>query len=143
MQYTCVETIEAPRDRVVALFDDPNNLKAWQEGLVSFTHVSGEPGTPGATSEIVYQMGKRRLEMVETIELRDLPGRFVAVYEAKGVWNRNENVFDDDNGATVWTINSEFRCSGFLKVLAWLTPSMFSKQTRKMMRDFRTFVESA
>ena len=44
MKYTREIVIELPRDRVIELFDDADNLSKWQEGLQSFEHVSGEPG---------------------------------------------------------------------------------------------------
>ena len=42
MKYTCKLVINLPRERVVELFDDPDNLPRWMEGLQSFEHLSGE-----------------------------------------------------------------------------------------------------
>ena len=143
MKYQCSITINLSRDRVVELFDDPENLPKWQEGLVSFTHISGEPGTPGATSDILFQMGKRRLEMVETIVERNLPDVFTATYEAKGVWNIVENrFFEDSEDITRWDIKTEFKCAGFMRVMVVLMPWLFTKQTNKMMADFKAFAET-
>lgn len=142
MEYTCEIEIDLPRSQVIALFDNPANLTHWQEGLESFKHVSGEVGQPGSVSEIVYQMGRRRLEMTETIEIRNLPREFTAIYRAKGVWNRVENLFEEHGDRTRWTINTVFRCRGFLRVMAFLMPGMFRKQTMKMMRDFKNFAET-
>ena len=36
-----------PRARFIELFDDPDNLPKWQEGLISFEPLHGEPGTRG------------------------------------------------------------------------------------------------
>lgn len=142
MKYSCTITVDQPRDRVIELFDNPDNMPKWQDGLVSFTPKSGTPGQPGATSEIVYQMGKRRIEMIETIEERALPDRFSGIYETTGVWNRVINQFEDTaDGHTQWRIDTEFRCSGLLKIMSWIFPGMFRKQTEKMMRDFKTFAE--
>jgi len=33
MKYTSEVTINLPRDRVVELFDDPDNLPKWQKGF--------------------------------------------------------------------------------------------------------------
>ena len=67
VDYTTTITIDLPRDKVVALFDDPGNLPKWQRGLQSFEPLSGQPGQVGAKSKLVFQMGKRRMEMIETI----------------------------------------------------------------------------
>ena len=56
--YTVSIEIDMPRDEVVALFDNADNLFHWQNGLQSFEHVSGEPGQPGAKSKLVFQNGK-------------------------------------------------------------------------------------
>lgn len=50
MKYTKEIVIDKPRDVVSDLFNSQENIKEWQEGLVSFDHVSGEVGTPGAKS---------------------------------------------------------------------------------------------
>ena len=47
MKYSCELTIDLPRDEVIALFDDPDNLVKWQPGLQSFEHISGEAGAAG------------------------------------------------------------------------------------------------
>jgi len=52
VKYTCDITINQPIDVVIALFDDPDNMKEWQPGLISFEPFSGEPGQPGAKSRL-------------------------------------------------------------------------------------------
>ena len=44
MKYTIEMDIRAPRETVVALMDDPDNLPKWQKSLVSFEIASGERG---------------------------------------------------------------------------------------------------
>lgn len=48
MKYESELVIDLPRERVIELFDNPDNLPKWQEGLQSFEHISGEVGQPGA-----------------------------------------------------------------------------------------------
>ena len=76
LDYTTTIVIDLPRDKVVALFDEPANLQKWQRGLLSFEPLSGQEGQAGAKSKLVFQMGKRRMEMIETITRRDLPDAF-------------------------------------------------------------------
>lgn len=141
MKYSCSIEIDRPRGPVVALFEDADRMGDWQEGLESFTHLSGEPGTPGAKSEIRYQMGKRRIEMIETIESYDMPDAMVSIYEAGSVWNRNENRFVDQGETTRWEMDCEFRCGGFMRLMAFFMPGAFRRQTQKMMADFKAFAE--
>ncbi len=48
MKYTCELIVNLPRQRMIELFDNPDNMHKWQPGLVSFEHLSGESGQPGA-----------------------------------------------------------------------------------------------
>ena len=61
--------INLPREKVIELFDNPDNMKHWQLGLVSFENISGTPGEVGTKSRLKYKMGKRDVEMVETIKI--------------------------------------------------------------------------
>ena len=67
MKYTCEILINLPRARVLELFDSSENLKKWQPGLLSLTHLDGKPGEEGARSELVYEGRKGDLVMIETI----------------------------------------------------------------------------
>src|SRR5688572_20621412 len=68
MHYRLELEINAPRERVVELFLDPDNLQKWQPDLVSFEQIgSGAPREVGAKSKQVHRMGKREFEMIETI----------------------------------------------------------------------------
>ena len=144
MKYTNEVMIDLPRERVVELFDNPDNLAKWQPGLQSFELVSGEAGHPGAKSRLVYEQGGRRTEMTETITTRRLPDEFSAVYEAKGVWNASQNYFEEaDPTKTHWRMENEFRFTGLMAVMALFMRGAFPKQTQKDMERFKVFAEGA
>ena len=144
MKYSKEVTINLPRKKVVELFDNPDNMSKWQDGLISFETISGKPGQPGSKSRLRYKMGKREIEMVETIVKRNLPNEFTGTYEARNVWNLVENFFEEvDKHTTRWTLKTEFRVRGFMRILAFLMPGMFKKQTLKNMLDFKKFAEGA
>ncbi len=46
-----------------------------------------------------------------------------------------------DENRTRWTMESEFRCSGMLWLLAKLMPGMFKKQTLATMKAFKAFAD--
>ena len=140
--YTNEVTIKAPRDKVVELFDSQDNLAKWQPGFISLSHISGEPGQVGAKSALKYKMGKREIEMVETITAKNLPELFSGTYEAKKVWNKVQNHFEiiDENTTKYWTEN-EFKMRGFMKLMAFLMPGAFKKQSQKYLDLFKDFVE--
>jgi len=142
MKYLTEVTINLPREKVVELFDNPENMSKWQPGFVSMEPISGDQGQAGAKSKLVYKMGKRTIEMVETILKRDLPDEFSATYEAKGVWNQVNNYFIPiDENKTNWKLESTFECTGFMKLMTTFMPGMFKKQTLKDMLSFKKFAE--
>ena len=91
--------------------------------------------------KLVYNNNGRRIEMVETITTRNLPEEYSAVYEATNVWNLNENFFYAEGDRTRWVNDTEFRCTGFVRLLTIVRPGMFKKQTLKSMNDFKAFAE--
>lgn len=142
MKYSVSCVINAPIDEVVKRFDNVDLMKEWMEGLVSFEHLEGTPGQPGAKSRLVFQMGKRRIEMVETITKRDLPRIFSGYYEVNGVYNEVKNGFKAiDEHTTAYETEQYFRLSGSMKIIGWLFPNAFKKQSRKYQEDFKKFVE--
>lgn len=144
MKYSLQLDLDLPRERVLELFDNPDNMKEWQPGLVSYEHLGGEPGQVGATAKLVYKMGKRDVEMIETVTHRNLPDEFFGSYEAKGVYNYIENRFTElDANTTRWDFYTEFKMTGFMKVMGWIMPGSFKKQSFKFMKLFKEFAEKA
>lgn len=143
MKYTCEILIELPRDEMIAKFDNPENMKFWQPGLVSFEPMSGVPGEAGAKSRLTYKMGKRTIVMVETITERALPDRFAGTYDADGMHNVVSNRFLVEGARrTRWIADQEFIMSSFMmKLIGFLAPGMFKKQTLKFMMNFKAFAE--
>lgn len=142
MKYTTEIEINKPIEEVVGKFDNADNMSKWMEGLQSFEHLSGEPGQPGAKSKLKFKMGKREIEMIETISVRNLPDEFSGTYEAKGVYNivRNKFVKLSEN-KTKYITEQEFEFKGFMKIIAFLMPGAFKKQSLKYQTDFKNFVE--
>lgn len=143
LQYDTIIAIDLPRETVVALFNDPANLPKWQRGLETFEHLSGQPGQPGARSKLVFETGKRRMEMTETIVRRDLPDAFDATYEIEGVSNIVENRFSElGPDRTLWESHNVFHFNSLpMKVMSWLMPGMFRRQSMKYAEDFKAFAE--
>ncbi|MEQ9009514.1 MAG: SRPBCC family protein, partial [Ekhidna sp.] len=89
MKYTCEIVIDKPRDEVIKLFD------------------------------IKYDFGKRKMELIETITFRNLPDEFHGNYQTKGVVNIQKNYFKDEGQKTKWISETEFKFSGFMKLMAF------------------------
>jgi uncharacterized membrane protein len=143
MKYTTEIEINKPIERVVELFDNPDNLGKWMEGLLSFEPLIGTPGQPGAKSLLKFKMGKREIEMTETITTRNLPDEFSGTYEAEGVFNIVKNRFIKlSDTKTKYITENEFQFKGFMKLIAFIMPGAFKKQSGKYLKDFKKFVEN-
>ena len=143
LEYDTSIVIDLPRDKVIALFDNADNLPKWQKGLQSFEPLSGEPGQVGAKSKLVFLMGKRRMEMIETITRRDLPDAFNGTYDVEGVHNIVENRFSElGPDRTLWESHNVFEMKGLMmKVMAFLMPGIFRKQSQQYAEAFKAFAE--
>ncbi len=143
MKYTVQIEINLPRQRMIELFDDPKNLPKWQKGLISFEHISGDSGQPGAKSRLLFKMGKGNMEMIETITKRNLPDEFEGTYEAPGIFNIVKNRFIAvDENRTLWESENEFRFTSLMmKCVGFFMKSAFPKQSLKYLKDFKNFVE--
>lgn len=143
MKYTSEIEINLPVNKVIELFDNPDNISKWQPNLLSFKHLSGTSGQEGAKSKLRYKMNNSEIEMIETITKRNLPDEFSGTYEAKGVFNIVKNKFVDlGNLKTKWIVENEFRLSGFMRLMGLLMPGAFRKESFKIMKQFKDFAES-
>jgi hypothetical protein len=143
MKYTTEIIIDLPREEVIRKLDNPENMKHWQRGLVNHELLEGSPGKPGARMKLEYKMGKRDLVLTETIVANNFPSEFHATYDTKGVHNIQKNFFHEHEGQkTLWVSEAEFQFSSFgMKLIAFLMPGAFKKQSLKYLVDFKNFAE--
>ena len=143
-KFTCTVLIDAPREKVVRLFQDVSTFKEWQNGFVSLEHLSGTPGAPGAKSKIVYDTGKHIIELTETINVSNLPGEKSALYEHKHMVNTMSNRFVPI-GPNQTRYEAEIEYTQFIgfvpKTMALLMPGVFKSQVQKQLDRFKVFVE--
>ncbi|HCF62925.1 MAG TPA: SRPBCC family protein [Ferruginibacter sp.] len=142
MQYREQIVIEKPLQDVVRHFTNPDTYAEWMKGFIKMEPLSGEPGTPGAKTNFVFKMGNREMTMLETILENNLPHSFKVSFEARGVFNIVVSRFEAQSATSTLYINDQdFKFSGFMKIIGWLMPGAFKKQSRKFLEDFKAFVE--
>lgn len=142
MKYSVHVDIKRPRAEVVEIFDNPDHLAKWQPDLIELEPLAGIPGQPDSQLRLVYRLGKRELEMIETVTERNLPERIAMRFETAGMTNKMVNRFEDLGDSTRWYADNEFIGTGWLKLMTWLLPGAFRKESLKTMRRFKNFVES-
>ncbi len=144
MNYSHEIEIDLPREAVIALFDNAENMKKWQPGLISYEFLEGEPGKEGSTMEMVFERKKgKTMKLKETMLKNNLPDEMHTSYETKGVYNIQKNYFSEMSpDKTLWTSESEFQMEGIgMKLIGFLMPGAFKKQSYKYMVLFKEFAE--
>lgn len=142
MKYQCEIIIDVPIEKLVKLYENPDNLTTWMDGLKSIQPISEVQGQKGSTCMMEFQMGKRNIKMKETILDNNMPSIFEAKYETKGVFNIVSNSLKKVNdNRTRYISHNFFKFSGAMRLISWMMGSAFKKQTLQYMNDFKAFAE--
>ncbi|MFJ3516871.1 SRPBCC family protein [Streptomyces sp. NPDC090131] len=153
MKYTVSLEIALPREKVVQLLADPAQMPKWLRGLVLHEPLSGAHGQVGTTSRVVMQMGQRKMECTETItrreptDLHGIPKGSVVHFDreivGEGMWSAvRDRLTEAGPETTLWASENEYRFSGLLmRLVGFLMPGAFRKQSLLHMRDFKAFAE--
>jgi len=144
MTYTTDIKVNVPLDEFIKKMDNIENMKYWQRGFISAEHISGDPGTLGSKMKLSYQFGKRQMELIETITKRNFPKEFHANYTTKSTHNTQHNYFEKTSkGFTKWTSKNEFLPLNLvMRIMLFIMPSTFKKQSLTYMEDFKNFAEN-
>nr|WP_064570289.1 SRPBCC family protein [Gordonia sp. LAM0048] len=153
MKYTNTIEVDLPRDRVARLLADPAHLPKWLRGMVIHEPVNGIHGQLGTTSRVVMQSGKREFECTETItrrdpvDLLDIPDNAVVHFDREmlgpGMWSVvRDQLTPAGPEKTLWVSESEYRFDSLMmRMVGFLMPSTFRKQSQQHMQDFKAFAE--
>jgi hypothetical protein len=143
MKYTTKIVVDKPIVEVTNKINSVDNMKHWQEGLISVEHISGTPGEFGAKMKLKYDFGNRKMELIETITKNELPKKLYLTYSTKGIHNIQQNYFQSiGESQTEWISKSEFQpTTFFMRAMLFFMPNAFKKQSLKYMTNFKNFVE--
>jgi len=144
MKFTCTIEIDRPIEEVVTLWKDESNYEHWQEGFQSKELLSGEKGQVGAKSKILLSSKNQKMELIETIEINNLPEEHKVYVEHIHMCNYMTTKFISlSEKQTMYSTTVEYtQFNGFMpKLMAKLFPSMFRKQVQKWLDQFKGFAE--
>ena len=71
MKDIVVVEIDAPQERVAALYADPENTTKWMDDVERYEPLSGEQGMPGSTYRLIPKQGS--MVFTATVVKRNLP----------------------------------------------------------------------
>ena len=137
------QLIDADLKTVWAAFDDPGNMGKWQQNFESYIHKSGEPGQPGAIAELVFNEGRRKVVLKETITERREPDFLAGSYESMHGTTLIVNHFEAvDKHTTRWTSWCNFSFRGAMRIMSVFFASSIRKRTEGDMERFKLLVET-
>lgn len=142
MNYITEITVNKPIKEVMDLFKNPEHLKCWQRGLISTKLLKGNSGEEGAKRQLKINLEGRDITMIESITKCDLPHHWHAKYTSPGLVSYQYNYFEALNESeTYWKTASEFKFSGFMRIVGKVLPGLFKKRSETVMKDFKKFAE--
>ena len=143
MKLNFEQTIDASLKTVWAAFNTSSNKKRWQQNFESYTHMSGDPGQPGAISELIFNENGKMMVINETIMESREPDFLSAKYESKYSSTIIVNHFESiDENTTRWTAWCNFAFKGFMKIMALFIAGKIRKRTEDDMHRFKLLVET-
>lgn len=144
MKFISKVVINRPVSVVWEFFDNPDNLKLWLTGFVSFEHLSGTKGEPGARSKHTYAMNGKTMEMIEEISVREPYKTFNGTITGPMITSVLRNEFKDlGNGTTELVSDTDVEFKGMLmKIVSMFIKGSFQKRQDDDLQKFKTLVES-
>ena len=148
VKYSEEIVINANIDTVSVLFDNPDNMKEYMDGIESYTVLSGNIREVGAKAELIVNYVEKnevisKIVMVEEIITNNLPDEKKVTYTADGVYNIVTNRFEKvSENQTKFINEQEFEFKGYMKIMGFFMPSAFKQQSRVYLQNFKEFVEN-
>lgn len=144
MPYQHSIIVKIPLADFIKVYRDRETFKDWHPHLIEVEQLSGRLDAFGSKLKLTYQMGRRKLEMIETIDKNELPHTFYATYYTEGLDLKQENTFrETTEGYTHWTQLNELLPLNFTtRFYTWFFKSTFKKQSKMYMKNLKRFIEN-
>lgn len=144
MKFTCTVDINAPLEKVAAIYGDISQRTNWQKNTLSYEVLRGEPGEVGAKSLIRFDSPQGPQELYETITVSNLPHEQSGFYVHTHTENTMTNRFTA-LGPNQTRYETEVHYTAligiFVKIIAFLVPGKFKQQVQLQMQWLKEYVE--
>ena len=143
MKLNFEQSIGADLQTVWSAFNNPHSKGSWLRNFESLTHKSGSRGQPGAVSELIFNEGKKKVVIKETITERRDPTFLACIYRSTHGTTIIVNHFEAVDGSTTrWTSWRNSTFNGMMKFTSFFTASAIRKRTEEDMQRFKLLVET-
>lgn len=126
--------IECPVEHAWQTFKNVDLMGEWVQGFVRLETIEGEPETAGSKHRLIFQEGKRQVELIQTVGAFEENELFIFSATTKGMRNACETRFRADGDATVITSSNQFFAESFFFKL--LMPLMRGAISKRIEADF-------
>lgn len=126
--------INCPVDHAWQTFKNVDLMGEWVQGFVRLETIEGEPDTAGSKHRLVFQEGKRQIELIQTVEAFEENELFVFSATTKGMRNACETRFRADGDGTIITSSNQFIADSFL--FKMMMPLMRGAIKKRIDADF-------
>jgi uncharacterized membrane protein len=133
--------IDCPVEHAWQTFKNVELMPEWVQGFLSLETIEGEPESAGSKHRLLFQEGKRQIEMIQTVVAFDPNERFVFTAATKGMRNACETTFAADGEGTIIRSSNQFIADGFFFKL--MMPLMRGAITKRIEADFGRFKKLA
>lgn len=134
--------IKRPLVEVWAVFDDPDELLEWQDSLVGYERVEGEPGEIGSVSRQIIERSGGETDLTVTLVDRRPPEFSKSQYEGLRLPFTISNTFTAiDGGSTEWHAVLDVRLNLMQKALGPVLKNSLEDLAEQNAENFRRYVE--
>jgi hypothetical protein len=85
MQYSKQVIFNLPLEKVIELFNNPDNLKYWMPELIKSEIISGISGQTSAVGKLTIKDGAKEYQVIETVTQKNLPFEFTRTYDMQNI----------------------------------------------------------
>jgi uncharacterized protein YndB with AHSA1/START domain len=136
--------IDADRETVWRIFDDPEYTRMWQPELKSQTLLSGAADEVGAKYELIYDHKGSDLRVVATLtekrEFEVMAAILDSDWSQTTIANRFESTADH---RTLWILELEYCFKGIHKFAALFARKSMRSRSEDEMQRFKQLAESS
>ena len=135
-------TIHASPQTVWAHLMNPDELKHWLTGFVSYKPLTGTVGAPGSTSQLIFQERGKEVMVTETV-LLSIPNQQFTSRMVSSAFSTENDIRLVPSGANTELVQTvHFTPHGFfMKLLAPMIKGMMKKRTIEEFGRFKGLVE--
>ena len=145
MKFTCTVHIDLPLEKVITLWLNQENNKHWQDGFLSRDLIEGDYEQLGSKYKIILEQAGKRMELIETLLVNNLPDERKSLVEHKHMDNFQIIRFKEVSPNKTQYISEIEYISikhWIPRLMAKLFPKVFKNQVQKWSNQFKEFAEN-